>query len=725
MPSIIFHAGWILSFAFLCLGFWILFRRGSKRWYGRGTKALLCIFASVSSLIASQLLCGLLEPATAPLALDALYRTIQVFLANAPLELSTSNIGGLGCAGPWSDMYLYYNAAVYLVAFGSTITAIISAFSDLLSPCKVRIRSIWNDVYAFSDLNQNSWLLAQSIQADGKASRLRQCLIVFANVDFDRSKALAADAKAAHMICTSLGMDVATRHTSRFCRKLSCLYMGSDEVENLDEGVGQMRLLAERGNDSENAPEVRILSSSPIASHLMDTVLHKADQDKDGRLAVKARRIDRVRSTVDLLLDRYPLFLAGDRAEDGLIYDLPSRHLLIVGSSAIAYQYLKSAIWAGCLGSEEQDIRMRIDLVAPDAEDICHQLEAEAPGLFGDSCCPCFSISSSKEGEPVPAPEKPCIQIGFNALSPDGKDFERYLAQSFRTITFVLVADGDDLDNARLSMRTREILTRRFIQAHIPEQDRVEATICAIIANDELAESLADMEGRGIPYHIHPVGTDGEVFSSRSVFNPELERLARNVNRAYSGIYSSTEPDEMERRKADKRFDSSEYSRQSSIASALHLKYKVFLYCRSMVQGLNGVMPDPEAEELLGKIDWHQPLATFDPRIVRSLIISATANPVWLQKVEHDRWDAYMMAVGFTEATEADIEASFSQSRRQDNEVAKLHYCLGDYSLLDEKSRNMDEIIRSHGKTADPKDFASVDKDLIEHIDRIVADHDR
>ncbi|MDO5709403.1 MAG: hypothetical protein Q4G41_04735, partial [Coriobacteriales bacterium] len=86
--------------------------------------------------------------------------------------------------------------------------------------------------------------------------------------------------------------------------------------------------------------------------------------------------------------------------------------------------------------------------------------------------------------------------------------------------------------------RTREILEQGRFEANKPEERVDRPLICAVIRDNQLADAVKNMTtARAVNYEIVPVGTQGALASYNNLFRPELDRMGRNVNRAYWGCY--------------------------------------------------------------------------------------------------------------------------------------------------------------------------------------------
>ena len=172
----------------------------------------------------------------------------------------------------------------------------------------------------------------------------------------DDDVALASDAKSAGMVCLAQSVSfIASRIGSRSFKR-TYVFSSDDEVSNLGNGITLARQLVEQHVVGDPTPYVFMFSSSPVAGAVVDAVSSEVNaslgENADASdIKVRLKRVDWIRNTVDMLLDTYPLFATGldEGCMDGLEfepkltfdYEPSKRHILIVGESMFAVEYLK------------------------------------------------------------------------------------------------------------------------------------------------------------------------------------------------------------------------------------------------------------------------------------------------------------------------------------------------------------------------------------------------
>ncbi len=755
-------AGLIASAAILISTFIRAFHLFRKR-YERGgsssslilARCMLGTFAAIFVLVLSQELSGAATPSDAGILFDAIYNPISMFFGNGNIQ---DNLAAFSSScGVLTAIYTAYDGVLYILAPVLTLGTFFSLASRIFHQPWIRILSRSRDVYIFSGANQQSVTFATSIFRHYHGIS-KKCLIIFADTNADDAP---GEILESHAICCEEPPSIIARwlHEPKDRngseRPKTCfLFSKEDEVKNLDEGLDLAdQLLSGDGKPHLGRPsKIYIFSSSEAAMHLIDARMDGMQNSEEFAI----RRVDWRESAVELMLSRYPLFLTGTpnpfRApdessgsayvpvQDRELYERPRRHIAIIGSTDFAYCYLKNAAWAGCLGD---DIKVQIDVVAKNVHTIKDRLVFEAPGLL------------SRSTASIPA-------IAFREAGSDA-DIARYLRSTAGDLTFILVDVGNELENTRLAMRIREIGDQQLIRnqaASSPEHIHgCRPIICVVASSSSLASLLDDLHENTRSYDLCAVGSEENAFSYDSIFHPELDRYGKNVNRVYSKVYEeSTAPmREKLRTDADNNYEQKEYNRQSSVASAIHLKYGLFIYCRNMYLGKYDIERDERALACLKGLarqeksmsGWgqlyavladeaengpcHALLAAYGDYIDRVMPegldtpeLAKLALKNWRCRMEHDRWSAYTHADGYERADKDEVRIYLRLTGRNKDAVAKLHNCLVPTNSLPGVDEEYLASRKACGlKIPDPyKPYELNDLVIIRHTKEILCDKD-
>ena len=660
------------------------------------------IYVTAFFMLLSQEIVGLAGSTGSPIILDTVLSCMQMLSTGRDISLDAEALAWMGPALP---PYVIYNAALFVAAPVGTLGTILSLANNLFGIPVVRKMAESRDTYVISDLNEQSLELGKSIIEKGNSLGMKK-LVVYANVDPSKSS-LGSDARLIGARCLPHAIDyIAPRIWANKTCERAFVFASDDEVKNLGDGLELAGKVCVWSDEGLKAPHVLIFSSSPVAGPSVDAAAAKLNDASQGKLRVRIRRVDWIRSTIDTMLDSYPLFATGldescmtnEGASPKLRfdYDLDSRRILIVGKSEFPREFLKGALWAGQLGDK---IKTHIDVVALGVDGFESRFKFECPEFF------------AKDGRPY----QDHYSLRFHSINPESADFAAFLRgadegnvrsgyDEFGEFTHVFIALENDLVCAKVARRTRELLEQRRLM-NGPFNP---AFIGAIINNAELADTVRNMKARERSYAIVPLGDDAFVYSYDNIFNPMLYRQAQNVNRIYNeyaiGGKSGAEF-KAAVELADLGLANSEYNFRSSLASALHRKYALFLVCR-----------DLNWKEVENAEFWTHPLEEVDKGaldLFENYINSGQAG--WLSKLEHDRWSAYVSAEGHEYMPLDALPAMYQMENRHNYELAHLHPCLIDFEDLP----NLDEAVRPY--TEEETAFQKLDDNVVFGIPLIIA----
>lgn len=269
----------------------------------------------------------------------------------------------------------------------------------------------------------------------------------------------------------------------------------------------------------------------------------------------------------------------------------------VIGGGAIGKQFIKAAYWCGQTFSASNGINksdLKISLFADNAEEIKEQLKFEMPQAFEDSA-------------------KDYCSFGFSAhnFGTDGfySDFENCLDADY-----VLINLGKDDLNMQAC---------RWVQCKLNVTNALNGkrpVISLIIENDDLCSALrtgASQDGAAV---INAFGCLSDRFGYGNIFLNELENTAFLMNAAYGGNAKKT---------TWSAFVTNAYNRKSSMASAVHYKYKL--------ASLGAVST---CEEWKNNND-----AVFILNVKNMLDDAVCRNKLYY--LEHIRWNAYMISEGY------------------------------------------------------------------------------
>lgn len=206
-------------------------------------------------------------------------QTLQVFTINVGADVILENINSSATA--ISTAYSIYMACLFFAApiltFGFLVSLLKNVLADLF--CKLHF---WGDVYAFSELNEKSLVLAQSIREKDK-----NALIVFANVDHDEGVVLSEHIETAKELNAIIFQkDIVTVDFTMHSKKtgMNFFAIGEKEGDNLIQALKLLRKYNQRKNTG-----LYVFSTGAEGELLL------ANASKG---EIKVRRINEVRSLI-------------------------------------------------------------------------------------------------------------------------------------------------------------------------------------------------------------------------------------------------------------------------------------------------------------------------------------------------------------------------------------------------------------------------------------------
>lgn len=364
--------------------------------------------------------------------------------------------------------------------------------------------------------------------------------------------------------------------------------------------------------------------------------------------ALKIRFIDEIALFCNNLIFTHPLYKLPNNRKD--------ISLLIVGCGRLGTQMLKTAVWCGQIIG----YTLKIHVLDKESESLKNEFKSQYPEII------------EKYG------------VIFDKVDVNSTEFEEKI-NLYSDATYVCVATGSDELNVSTAEKIYRILRRNYTGYTPPIFTRIRRTI----KSKNLEEKGSFLYDR----KIHLFGTTNSIFSNETLFNSQLENLAFAVHLCYNWALDKTKSD-FEYQKALYNFYTSEYSRRSSMAAALHIPAKL----KSIGIVTSGVLPTEEE------------LENFEEKITN-------AKEVLMQN-EHDRWNAFMRSEGFKSVDFETVEKYAPLTRSHKDESAKLHPCITTWKELDDVQRKYDELQKK--LYLKESKFKEYDEKLVVEIPKII-----
>lgn len=513
----------------------------------------------------------------------SIHNAIRLFIVDGEFDIIRDHVTSNSGIGVWYSLL----AAILFVAapiltFGLILSLLRNMYAHIVLWC-----AKGRNTYVFSELNDRALALAESIKKEQS-----NCKIVFTDVyenDTEEHSELAARARGLKAI--SFRSDIETINFSvRDNRSLSLYLIGKDETENIRQSVNLINKFRERDNT-----HIYIFSST-IESELLISDIDKGK--------IKARRINENHALINGYLYEEGEILFDHAAANG---DADKEiRAAVVGLDSYGEEMFRTLTWF----CQMDGYKFYMSAYDPDP-DKESELKAKCPEL----------LDEVHNGKFIPGGEAFYdikIHSGANVRT---EEFAQNIL-AFKP-TFVFVSQGSDRDNIATAVMIRTICERAGLDPDI-------TTICK---ESIINESLMNIHNfKGQPYRIRFIGSVGDMYSSGSIINKELEEEALRRHCKWGG---------------EEDFWQYEYNYKSSIAVTMHSKVKE--HCK-----IAGALKTQE--EMTDKERYE------------------------LESLEHRRWNAYMRSEGYV----------YNPVR---NDLAHMHHDLVPYDKLKEEEKRKDSKV--------------------------------
>ena len=746
-PTLLMGCLIILSIVVLVSGICLLNRRRSKTGRFSWSGFVLTMFLAVLFYdLGLTVLTGHVNS-----VLLSVFHALQTMTANRDLELP--EVAGLG--NGTLRFLVFYGALLFIVAPVSIVSAVLEYFSGAISGVFLWADSCTAESFVFSCLDERTLDLAHDIRMSHpqKGDSSKRACIAFAScrgVEDD----LMAEAHRIGARCLDADVEATMKRCSP---KTVCSVVILDENE--EAAIVLARRLKKRAakrhtKSGQSETRIFVLTDFRSTEALLFPELLKEElkHDEDASSKVLVRGIDLTRELVEQVILRYPLFLlskpsggvsmpvseAGQatpparalpwyhasqqdicRAQRKELYDRPDRHILIVGAGSVGTEFLTSALWA----SRIDGVDVRIDVV-DGLEDPLQEgrpyvearFAAEAPEIMAMRAGAQEAVGNSAQIFSGDEGRERLYDLSFSLIDAETEAYAQFLAKRAETISYVFIALGDDLKNARVAMRTRQILERELARRTKSRDEFLAASrplVLAVIRDDDFSATVEKAENEGQPYDIICVGNDSDVLTYQM-----LKDLVGNRG--------------------------TEYKRRSSRASDTHRKYRFFAFVRNLVLDRHGVrraLAGADAvlaaegpgglDTLLDELDWtidvrgtdeerqrvrgwhladlyRQYCSNERTRALASTDVGPESTREWLLSMEHDRWNAYVRTQGFVCADMPTVEHIFAtgqlDTQKHRSNLMGLHPCLVSFEELTTLDLPVHELYQDYFAALDERE---------------------
>ena len=397
-----------------------------------------------------------------------------------------------------------------------------------------------NTLYLISYLDERSYTLAKSI-IENDTIQKEKPTIVFTNIANDRSIYNGIDKRVVRLGCKLSSDDICNiqsfKHSTYKLTRL--VLINPDEHMNLTVALS----LADQYRDK-SAAEIYVFASSKESECLLDSV------DKGGQHGVvpplKIRRVNIIRNQIYSDLMKNSLF---DTAIDE--YNEKVISVLIVGLGHYGMEMLKSVLWCGQMVGYV--LRVTVIDESPDAEEVFYM---QCPGIRERGCQP-------QNGEDY-------YEITFHSGVNVHSETFYNIVKAVPNTTQAFVALGNEQKNFETALTLRTIFSGIQIddgKTPLHSQTNTQKPRITTVINNNQKAALLNQNKlsnfKGQYYNIECIASNDELYSYKNIFASDLEEMALKAHLQWGNLES---------------FNNYEYCRRSSMASAIHKKYRDELF---------------------------------------------------------------------------------------------------------------------------------------------------
>ncbi|MBO5065458.1 MAG: hypothetical protein J6D06_05015 [Clostridia bacterium] len=454
----------------------------------------------------------------------SVHNTIRLFVVDGDYDFIIGNIKDLSYYT--FKAYSVYFAILYVLAPVFTFSFALSFFKNL-SAYRKYFTHFYSDAYIFSELNERSLALAESLMMKKDSKRI----IAFTDVfDHNEEKTYEMLERAKNIGAVLFKKDIISVDFSRHHKKskLTFFIIGEDHNENLSQSLSIIEKFKYRSNTNLNLFTYRVEDELLLAG-----CYETKDGESDQNIKIKIRNINDAQSLVlrTLFDNGYENVFksAIDNGENKKI------NAVVVGMGRHGIEMTKALSWFCQMDGYVAEINA-FDL-NNDAEDVFCSMcpELMAPGFNGN-----FS-------DPGEAQYKISVHSGINV---ETKTFDDKII-SLDTPTYIFVCLGDDAINIATAIKLRTLFARY----------RKFPVIQAVVYNSDKRNALVGVKNfKKQKYDIDFIGDLKESYSEEVVLNSDIIQLALQRHLRWGD---------------EEDFWRYSYNYKSSVASAIHRKLKI------------------------------------------------------------------------------------------------------------------------------------------------------
>jgi hypothetical protein len=446
----------------------------------------------------------------------SLYQMIRMFIIEGDFEDIADNV--TQGAGICPAAYTAFFSILFIVSALLTFGFVLSFFRNA-SAYRRYFFHYTRDVFVFSQLNEKSCMLAQSLSAT------KGRLLVFTNVDDqlqEQGDKLVENARELGAICFKkdiISMNFAA-HKKR--RELNFFLISEDQTENVDQAIKLLPTLVNR-----NAANLYVFSTQVEAEMLLTRAYNElADNTK-----VKVRRINEVQSLIlnNLYENGYEK-LFKSAYDDGT--GVKRINAVVIGMGQHGTEMTKALTWV-----------CQMDGYLPEIHTF--DIDPMAEERFASQCPELMEFSGKLD---IPGETTYTLSI-HSGVDVDTATFDRLVAALPKT-TYVFVALGNDEKNIATAVKLRAMFEGL---GYKPE---IQAVVYDFDKNTAL-DGITNYRNQS--YNIDFIGDRKTSYSEQVILNCAIEKTALSRHMKWG---------------EEHQFWQYNYNYKSSVASVVHKKLR-------------------------------------------------------------------------------------------------------------------------------------------------------
>ena len=531
--------------------------------------------------------------------------------------------------------YLLYSDVLHLAVSGVVVVVIFKLIAKFFPRLIYNMIVHFHNLYVFSGNSEREILLAEDIRAVEKEKKyfFKSVMVFLKNEDdINNKEGWLERIKAINGFIFDDSVESLYIPSEYRKKPIDFFLMKESEDENMNDALR----IAERFSElNEKVKEKRkknicihILSDSPEMEYLLDGIAKKTKCD--------VRLISETQSMIYQLLNQKPLYLGEKNG---------NLDILIVGCGRNGKEAAKICSWCGYTKRLTPNI-----WIIDNLEETYQKLAKDSPEMVSQK------------------------NIHFQKVDIETDEFTEFL-RLHKEFGYIICALGDEHLNLRTALQIRSV---NYEWGPYDEKSKELPIINVLLNNDDLNESCESLafvinpnEGKTRSYGLNAFGSFKEFYKWENVGSSYLEGGALAVHRFYSDSTAS-------RQDFYETYKGSNYNRMSSMATALHAKYKVYTLMYEMLHKYKSDEKEQAAQTSLEEIVKYIYGASSEEE--RNQVFEYVEE---LAELEYLRWNAYMRANGWRTAAMQQVLTWKADLNMNKNMPAKLHPLVGKWNPLD------------------------------------------